>query len=295
MSNGNVLRNQVDFVLLVEAENANPNGDPLNDGRPRVSYDGRGEIEDVCIKRKIRNRFMQEGLSVFVQSDDNKVDEYSCLRDRYVATVDPDTTLPKDFRYEEACGLWLDVRLMGSLFAFGDGKGKKNKKDDDGKKEESVSLGIKGALSVCLAKTVAPVNIISSQITKSVNGMPGDGGRSSDTMGMKYRVEHGLYVVKGSVSSIQSEKNKVTEEDLAHLKNALMTLFVGDESAARPAGSMRVVRLYWFEHNGRGSAYKTHHSVKITVKQGVDVPKSFDDYDVEFTPVPGVQCEVVDL
>ena len=102
-------------------------------------------------------------------------------------------------------------------------------------------------------------------------------------------------MVKGSVSSIQSEKNKVTEEDLAHLKNALMTLFVGDESAARPAGSMRVVRLYWFEHNGRGSAYKTHHSVKITVKQGVDVPKSFDDYDVEFTPVPGVQCEVVDL
>ena len=50
------LTNKIDFAVILEVNNANPNGDPLNGNRPRVNYDGLGEISDVCIKRKIRNR-----------------------------------------------------------------------------------------------------------------------------------------------------------------------------------------------------------------------------------------------
>ena len=50
------LKGKIDFVLLISATNANPNGDPLNGNQPRISIDGFGEISDVCIKRKIRNR-----------------------------------------------------------------------------------------------------------------------------------------------------------------------------------------------------------------------------------------------
>ena len=47
----------MDFILTVEVRYANPNGDPLNGNMPRVDYDGYGEISDVAIKRKIRNRW----------------------------------------------------------------------------------------------------------------------------------------------------------------------------------------------------------------------------------------------
>ena len=40
----------IDFEVLVMVKNANPNGDPLNGNRPRETYDGYGEISDVCIK-----------------------------------------------------------------------------------------------------------------------------------------------------------------------------------------------------------------------------------------------------
>ena len=46
------LKGKIDFTLFVSANNANPNGDPLNGNRPRISMDGYGEISDVCIKRK---------------------------------------------------------------------------------------------------------------------------------------------------------------------------------------------------------------------------------------------------
>ena len=48
-----------DFMFVFDAKNANPNGDPLNGNRPRISMDGYGEISDVCIKRKIRNRLQK--------------------------------------------------------------------------------------------------------------------------------------------------------------------------------------------------------------------------------------------
>ena len=47
------LKGKIDFTLFISADNANPNGDPLNGNRPRINMDGYGEISDVCIKRKI--------------------------------------------------------------------------------------------------------------------------------------------------------------------------------------------------------------------------------------------------
>jgi len=60
------VNNKIDFAVVLSVKNANPNGDPLNGNRPRVNYDGYGELSDVCIKRKIRNRLMEAGQSIFV-------------------------------------------------------------------------------------------------------------------------------------------------------------------------------------------------------------------------------------
>ena len=68
------LKGKIDFTLFVSADNANPNGDPLNGNRPRINMDGYGEISDVCIKRKIRNRLQDLGQKIFVQSDDRTDD-----------------------------------------------------------------------------------------------------------------------------------------------------------------------------------------------------------------------------
>ena len=76
------LRGKIDFLLLVTAENANPNGDPLNGNRPREDFEGRGEISDVCIKRKIRNRWQDMGKKIFVQSDERSDDGFRSLKAR---------------------------------------------------------------------------------------------------------------------------------------------------------------------------------------------------------------------
>ena len=284
MNNNEILKDQIDFVALIEVNDANPNGDPLNGNRPRTSSDGFGEISDVCIKRKIRNRMSEMGLSIFVQSDDKKVDDFGSLSERYRAMTDSETEMSKEQRYDEACHIWDDVRIFGATMAF---------KESASKKGDSVTLGITGAASIQIARSVAPVEINSMQITKSVNGEPGE-KKSSDTMGWKHSVKHGVYIVKGSISPIQARRNGVTELDAENLKKALSTLFVGDASAARPEGSQRVVKLYWFRHDGLGSAYDAHKSVRVALKEGITLPTSIDDYDITVTPVEGITMEVVD-
>jgi CRISPR-associated protein Csd2 len=278
------LKGKIDFVLLISATNANPNGDPLNGNQPRISIDGFGEISDVCIKRKIRNRFQDMGQRVFVQSDDRSDDSYKSLKDRadgcaeLKAEMGNKKNTDKQKCSEIACREWIDVRSFGQVFAF---------------KGEDVSLGIRGPVSIHQAVSVSPVDTISMQITKSVNSEAGKESKASDTMGMKYRVGFGLYVVKGSINVQLAEKTGFSQEDAECLKEALRTLFENDASSARPEGSMEVCRLYWWQHNEKTPAVSTariHRSVKIIPR--VDRPRCFEDYDVNIEELPCVEPEV---
>jgi CRISPR-associated protein Csd2 len=280
------LTHKIDFAVIISVHNANPNGDPLNGNRPRYNYDGYGEISDVAIKRKIRNRLMQEGQAVFVQSDDSKLDDYPSLRRRAEGEINKeDWKDEKRFR-KATCAKWVDVRAFGQLFAYGSEK-----------KGEGVSIGIRGPVSVHPAFSKAPVleRISSTQITKSVSG-EGDGTkRASDTMGMKHRVDHGVYVFYGSMNPQLATLTGFSDGDADLIKETLCTLFRNDASSARPEGSMEVYRVYWWAHNcpiGQYSSAKVHRL--LTVKPLMDCPNAIQDYEISLGALPGLNCEVIE-
>lgn len=281
------LRGKIDFVVLVSATNANPNGDPLNGNRPRENFEGYGEISDVCIKRKIRNRWQDMGQRIFVQSDDRADDGFGSLKDRADGCAPLKEEIQKkkgadrDKCAQIACREWMDVRSFGQVFAF---------------KGVEVSLGVRGPVSIHQAVSVQPVDIISMQITKSVNSEAGKEGKASDTMGTKHRIGFGLYVLKGSVNVQLAEKTGFSQEDAELLKEALKTLFENDASSARPEGSMEVCRLYWWQHEEKMpavSSAKIHRSIKVEPK--TDRPMSFADYDVRYENPGCVEPEVYDF
>ncbi len=277
--------NKIDFAVIITVKNANPNGDPLNGNRPRENYDGYGEISDVCIKRKIRNRLQDMGEEIFVQSDERCTDGYKSLSDR-AKGYDPLEKAIKEKDSEKyakaACEKWIDVRSFGQVFAF---------------KNNNVSVGVRGPVSIHPAVSVSPVDITSMQITKSVNSEPSDKGKSSDTMGMKHRIDFGMYVIKGSINYQLASKTGFSNEDAEKIKLALRTLFENDSSSARPEGSMEVHRVYWWKHNspmGQYSSAKVHKSLVITAKDENKVPRSFNDYNITLNNLEGLVPEVYD-
>lgn len=279
------LSKKIDFAVIINVKNANPNGDPLNGNRPRYNYDGYGEISDVAIKRKIRNRLMMdEKYLVFVQSDDSKLDDYPSLRKRAEGEI-PQAKWKDEKEFRKAvCEKWIDVRAFGQVFAYGSEK-----------KGEGVSVGIRGPVSIHPAFSMSPVldRVTSIQITKSVSG-EGDGTkRASDTMGMKHRVDHGVYVFFGSMNPQLASLTGFSDEDAEAIKQALATLFRDDASSARPEGSMEVYRLYWWEHNspnGQYSSAKVHRLLTVTPK--TETPNSIEDYEISLQELPGLKCDV---
>ena len=272
--------NKVDFVVFVGVNNANPNGDPLDGNRPRTDLDGFGEMSDVCIKRKVRNRMQDLGEKVFVQSDDRADDGAKSLKDR---AKDLEKIKDADAFAKTACERWIDVRTFGQVFAF--------------KGFGCASVGVRGPVSIHQAVSIDPVEINSMQITKSVSGEKKENElRGSDTMGMKHFVKFGLYKVKGSINVQLAEKTGFSNEDAELVKKCLQTLFVNDASSARPDGSMEVVRLYWWEHNckdGQYSSATVHKSVDAKVKDGVQTPRSVDDYEFVESSLDGLTPEII--
>ena len=190
-----ILTKKIDFIGFITVERSNPNGDPLNGNQPRTDYGSYGEISDVCLKRKLRNRLQDIGEKILVQSNERADDGCDSIRSRVEANPAMDKPLKmKDKEQgrtrifaEEACKAWIDVRAFGQVFAL-----KEAKKQG----VDAVSVGVRGPVTLHTAVSLDPVTITGIQITKSVNNEPGD-KKGSDTMGMKYRVDFGVYKFQG--------------------------------------------------------------------------------------------------
>ena len=274
------LQNKIDFAVVLRVKHANPNGDPLNGNRPRTDYNGNGEISDVCLKRKIRDRLQENGQAIFVQSDDRRNDDARSLRERADKTLGNKFGSPETVKL--ACETWFDVRAFGQLFALPKKKVKTSEDEGDG----GISIPVRGPVSLQAAFSVQPVEVTSTQITKSVSG-EGDGTkRGSDTMGMKHRVDEGVYSFFGSMNPQLAERTGFSDKDAEAIKNVLPKMFENDASSARPEGSMEVLKVVWWKHNcksGQFSSAKVHRTLVVK-----------PDGNIELAPLDGLQPEVID-
>lgn len=265
------LQNKIDFAIVFRVSHANPNGDPLNGNRPRTDYEGLGEVTDVCLKRKLRDRLQELGERIFVQSDEKKTDGMPSLRARAESKEfglgadafafkknDKSVNAKKDETARKACEKWFDVRAFGQVFAFG------KQEDSDG-----VSIPVRGPVTIQSAFSLEPVSVTPTQITKSVAGET-----NSDRMGMKHRVDHGIYVSHGSISPQLAERTGFSAEDAEALKAVLPRLFENDASSARPDGSMEVLKVIWWRHDSKAgtcSSAKVHRSLFVAADGAISL------------------------
>lgn len=280
--------NKIDFTVVIGVRDSNPNGDPQNNNRPRQKTDGRGWISNVALTRKLRNRLFLTGNSILEMPTDQGGTEHNSLSKRvYEASpemakfIDEEKELQKGKkkpdteaflkRYGKALKEnYLDCRLFGYLIA--------PKKND--KELTSTNVNARGALTITNAVSVKPVSITDVQLTKSFSN---DAERhGTDTMGMKYNVDYGVYVASGSINPDVAEENGLTDSDIERVKQALASMYCGDETASRPAGSNAVLQVVWVEHQGSKYGvpdWKIAEGVKVV--QG-DTDK-FSDVKVDYS------------
>ncbi len=275
------LKNRYDFVLLFDVKDGNPNGDPDAGNLPRVDAEtGRGLVTDVSIKRKVRNfvgliKGEQPPFEIYVKEKAilNKQHEraYQAIPGGVEILAGGDKKRKGGDKVSEArdwmCRNFFDVRTFGAVMSTGINCGQ-----------------VRGPVQLTFARSVDPIVAQEHSITRMAVATEAEAEKQSGdnrTMGRKFTVPYGLYVAHGFVSAHLANQTGFNEDDLELLWQSLTNMFEHDRSAAR--GEMATRGLYVFKHDGQlgnAPAYSLFERIQPRLKDGIAVPRSFEDYQV---------------
>ena len=272
-----MLQNKYDFIYLFDVTNGNPNGDPDAGNEPRMDAEtGIGYVTDVCLKRKVRNyidlvKNGEPGYNILIKNDKPLNEKF---RAAYEAEgLEPDKTKKgtnpaNEWKAQQfMCRNYYDVRTFGAVMSTG---------------ENSCGI-VRGPVQFSFADSISPISINTVTITRQAKTDSKRAEKGDTEMGNKSLVPYGLYRMSGHVSAALANKQTgLSEEDVELLWKALINMFDEDRSAAR--GDMEVRGLYVFKHDnvlGNARFPELDKKISVTLKEGVIVPRKFDDYDVK--------------
>ena len=264
------IKNRYEFTVIFDVENGNPNGDPDAGNMPRIDPEtSAGLVTDVCLKRKIRNfvEIFKEDepyYNILVKPDKALNTKFTEAYEAIGEKTGQKGKNPEAVRAarDYICQNYFDVRTFGAVMSTGN---------------DPCGI-VRGPVQISFAKSVDPIFTQDITITRQARINESD----SATMGRKSIVPYGLYRADGYVSAMLAQKiTKFSEEDLELLWKAIINMFEHDRSAAR--GKMCVRKLYVFKHDsllGNAPANVLFDKIVIGKKDGVEVPRSFNDYEI---------------
>jgi len=271
-----------DFVLFFDVTDGNPNGDPDAGNLPRVDPETmQGLVTDVCIKRKVRDwvdalKGTEKNYKIYVQSGEALITKhkraYAALDLKSTGTKQKAEDIGKARRW--MCQNFYDIRTFGAVMTVG------------------VNCGqVRGPVQLTFARSIDPVVPMDVTITRVavtreedaqvVVSEEGETSGKQTEMGRKAIVPYGLYRAHGFFNPHFAEQTGFSDDDLELFWQALQQMWDFDRSAAR--GMMACRGLYVFSHEsklGNVPAHKLFERIDARLNDGVNVPRSFRDYDV---------------
>lgn len=268
------IKNRYEFTVIFDVENGNPNGDPDAGNMPRIDPEtSLGLVTDVCLKRKIRNfveiyKENEPYYNILIKPDKALNTKFTAAYEAIGEKTGQKGKNPEAVKAarDYICENYFDVRTFGAVMSTGN---------------DPCGI-IRGPVQIGFAKSVDPVFTQDITITRQARTTEAKQDTGETEMGRKSIVPYGLYRADGYVSAMLAQKlTKFSEEDLELLWTAVINMFEHDRSAAR--GKMCVRKLYVFKHAsvlGNAPANVLFDKIVITKKEGVEVPRSFDDYEI---------------
>lgn len=228
-------------LLIIEAVNSNPNGDPDRESDPRQRPNGLGEISPVSFKRKLRDLIEDTDGPVWAAINEKLKLDRDAFRILESRGRDRDE-IKKEMKVANGNFLespfvkkYWDARVFGNTFL-----------------EEEMDKGtIKtGVAQFAMGLSVAPI-LIQRHTNTNKAGVEGD--KKQGMAPLAYRVvEHGVYFMPFFVNPSHAHKSGCIAKDIELLKALIPYAYDHTRSAIRP--DVRLRHAWYMEHaNALGS------------------------------------------
>jgi len=187
------MKNRREFLFLYDVSWANPNGDPMDENKPRIDEEtGINIVTDVRLKRTIRDQLADMGYEVFLKeerTDDGSLSTKEDIFSRY------------DNDYNKVLEKCIDIRLFGGTFAI------KEKRGD-----------FTGPVQFKFGRSLHRVKV---ELVKGTTVMPSKEQKTQGTMTEAYVVPYSLIVFYGIANEKASQDTKLTDEDIDAMLKAI--------------------------------------------------------------------------
>jgi CRISPR-associated protein Csh2 len=198
-----IINNRSEILFLYETENANPNGDPLNENRPRFdTEESKVLVSDVRLKRTIRDFWFEykgfngaEGKDIFVRET-----KYEKDGKNYVSSGKQRAELFKESK-EKVLDSCIDVRVFGGVLPI---------KGD--------TFTFTGPVQFQMGKSLHETEIITEQGT---GAFASNEGRTQTTFRTEFKIPYALIGFNGIINEKAAQYTKMTEEDKKLLLDGL--------------------------------------------------------------------------
>ncbi|NJL03194.1 MAG: type I-C CRISPR-associated protein Cas7/Csd2 [Spirulinaceae cyanobacterium SM2_1_0] len=258
-----------DALILIEAIDSNPNGDPDLGNQPRVDPKTRqGLMSDACIKRKVRNyvtlrRELGEGYEIFVAQ--NSILNQAIEAGYRAAKIDTEGKKGSIEQQKTVADLmqtrYYDLRMFGAVLSTGDYQAGQ----------------VWGPVQVAWGRSLEPIDLATHTITRCA-ATEGDPTKENKTMGRKELAHYGLYAARIAFNPRLTDK--VSAADLALLWEALTRGWEVDRASARGSVSCRGLWVFSHDHPlGNAPAHRLFDSIAIA-RATEGAARSFADYRV---------------
>lgn len=301
---------RTEILFLYDVQNANPNGDPTDENKPRIDEEtGLNIVTDVRLKRTIRD-YLRD-----YKGYDGKTGKDIFIRQTFVDEGDPTKGIndaksrAKHFaedpeKIKQQC---IDIRLFGGVIPLETkkdkkkGKGKKDgdedlfaSEDNEDKKSEG-SIKLTGPVQFKMGHSLHKVKLMT---IKGTGAFAAKAGKTMTTFREETVLPYSLIVFYGVVNENTARFTGLTVEDVSEMLDAMWY------------GTKNLITRSKFEHNPRLLLTVTHNEpnsftgeldkkVKLIGNIPEDQIRSVEDYELDFSAlkesVAGAELKVIHI
>lgn len=179
-----------EFLLIWDSTMSNPNGDMLNENRPRQDeVTGQLEVSDVRVKRFAREEWINKGAKVLVQTIEENGKIQTCQK--RVETIQKSANIKDDDIEKYLTDNYIDVKLFGAVIT-------KPKRD------------ILGPLQVAWSKSVHEAQI---KFMQGNAAYASSEGKSQASIWTKYISPYALFKTYAVYNNLVAKKQNINVED----------------------------------------------------------------------------------
>lgn len=244
--------NRSDILFITDAEDCNPNGNPLDDNRPRKDPEtGQGIITDVRHKHTFREQLLADGYDIYVKKLEGNSERRTELALDVLHEVDNVEDIEEFERIRETfLERAVDVRYFGAMLNFEEVKDREGESEESEERRKAIRAALRaafpsnyeGPVQFKPAKSLNAVeenenyDSLTSVIASSDEGDQG-GFDLAD-----YRIKYGIYPFWGLVNNTGASDTNLTERDVRRIDTVTWRSYMNQLTSRSKLG--QAPRLY---------------------------------------------------